>query len=63
MVVLKEINTFIAPFVAIALNDNEVKKVHRPQNATSTKDSPMPAIPTILQFPKIHKGSKRNWLV
>ena len=40
--------TFIAPFVAIALNDTAVKNVHEQQNATRNKDSPTPAIPTIL---------------
>lgn len=40
--------TFIAPFVAIALNDTAVKNVHMQQNDTRNKDSPMPAIPTIL---------------
>lgn len=42
--------TFIAPLVAIALNDTEVRNVHKPQKATSNSDSPMPAIPTILYF-------------
>ena len=42
-------STFIAPLVAIALNDIEVKNVQEPQKATSMRPSPMPAIPTILQ--------------
>lgn len=41
--------TFIAPFVAIALNDIPVKKVHIPHNEIKTSDPPMPAIPTILE--------------
>lgn len=45
--------TFIAPLVAIALNDIAVKKVHKPQNDTSISESPMPPMPTILQFPEI----------
>lgn len=44
----KEMLTFIAPFVAIALSDIDVKKVQHPQNATNRRPSPMPAIPTIL---------------
>ena len=47
-------HTFIAPFVAMALNDKAVKNEHAPQNETKTSDCHMPAIPTILQ-----KG-KRN---
>lgn len=42
--------TFIAPLVAIALKDTEVRNVHKPQKVTSNSDSPMPAIPTILYF-------------
>lgn len=41
-------HTFIAPFVAIALNDNPVKNVHAPQNATKISDCHTPPIPTIL---------------
>lgn len=40
--------TFIAPFVAIALNDIPVKKVHEPQKATNKSASPIPDMPTIL---------------
>lgn len=42
----------MAPLVAIALRDIPVRKVHKPQNVTSSRDSHTPAIPTILQ---IHK--------
>lgn len=42
-------HTFIAPFVAIALNDIAVKNVHAPHNATKTRDCHTPPIPTILQ--------------
>lgn len=44
--------TFIAPFVAMALNDIPVKNVHAPQNETKTSDCHTPAIPTILQEEK-----------
>ena len=49
--------TFMAPLVAIALNDTAVRKVHEPQKATSNSDSPMPAMPTILQFTQIRKAN------
>lgn len=48
--------TFIAPLVAIALNDIAVRKVHKPQNETKNSDSAIPAIPTILPFLHIKKG-------
>jgi hypothetical protein len=48
--------TFIAPFVAIALNDTPVKNVHVPQKVTRTSDCHMPPIPTILQ--KIEANSR-----
>jgi hypothetical protein len=47
-------HTFIAPFVAMALNDKPVKNVHAPQNDTKTSDCHMPAIPTILQKGKAY---------
>lgn len=46
---IKFLFTFMAPLVAIALNDIVVRKVQDPQKATSNNDSPIPAIPTILQ--------------
>ena len=42
-------HTFIAPLVAMALNDIPVKNVQAPQNETKTSDCHTPAIPTILQ--------------
>lgn len=47
--------TFMAPLVAIALSEIPVRKVHKPHNATNNKDSPMPAIPTILQVSQTQK--------
>ena len=43
-------STFIAPLVAMALNDIPVRKVHVPHNVTNNSESAMPAIPMILQF-------------
>jgi len=40
----------MAPLVAIALNDIEVRNVQVPHKETSNNVSPMPAMPTILQY-------------
>lgn len=59
MVIVNCTHTFIAPLVAIALNEIPVRKVHKPQIATNNKDCPIPAIPTILQFHKRQRKQQR----
>lgn len=44
----------------MALNEIDVRKVHKPQNATNSRDSPMPAMPTILQIHKPKKSRDLN---